>query len=68
MMGLQDEVFETIRNPKKALKAAAAKNAEKVVLKKEEKIVKTAKVTKVKAKEEAKPKKAAKKTAKKKDQ
>ena len=59
MMGLQDEVFETIRNPKKALKAAAAKNAEKVAPKKEEKVVKTAKTIKVKAKEAAKPKKAA---------
>lgn len=59
MMGLQDEVFETIRNPKKALKAAAAKSAEKAVPKKEEKVVKTANAIKVKAKEAAKPKKAA---------
>jgi probable rRNA maturation factor len=59
MMGLQDEVFETIRNPKKALKAAAVKTSEKTVAKKEEKNVKAAKVTKVKVKEDAKPKKTA---------
>lgn len=59
MMGLQDEVFETIRNPKKALKAAVVKSSEKPTVKKEEKNVKAAKVTKVKAKEAVKPKKSA---------
>lgn len=59
MMGLQDEVFETIRNPKKALKAAVVKAAEKPAPKKEEKTVKAAKVTKAKAKEVIKPKKIA---------
>lgn len=59
MMGLQDEVFETIRNPKKALKAAVVKSSEKPTVKKEEKNVKAVKVTKVKAKEAVKPKKSA---------